>query len=327
MDSKSDIFLDESIELDENAIPYGNFKVLSIEEKKIYSKKFRQIAQNVRNVDLESNPIPVVVKKMTENVIGQNETLTQVGVNEMLTHDAKVLHQSFQKSYHMIKRFNTECKFDKRDFNNKLARRLAGISRIDETTTESSIIRLRPKQLVNIGIKCRRILNHVPAVTRTFITPENHKKKVIVRRPRQTQPTVATQPTRVDSSNMNNKEDESERRLRLIHKQLKKLQLRNVSGTPLLQCTVNPTSFGTTVENLFNIAFLARQKMIKIDGSDDPNDEPLVTALRGSNNRNDENESEVEETNRSPIQSVLTFDHETHALLVRNLNITTPALK
>lgn len=328
MDERDNHFLDDMDELDENEIPDGNFKILSAEEKKLWSKKFRQMAENVRNVDLEGNSIPVVVKKMRDNVIGQNETLNQVGVNEMLTHDAKVLNQTFQKSFHMIKRFNTECKFDKHNYNSRLARFLAGNTRLNETSNENPVIRIRPKQLIKIGLKCQHIMHHVSPLTRTFLTPENHKKKTIVRRPRQTQSSVATQPTRVDSSNMNNKEDESEKRLRQIHNQLHKLQIKNVSGTPILQCTVNPNSFGATVENLFNIAFLARQKMIKIESSDDPNGEPFVTALKTSSNRNAEDEDEEDKKdNRPPVQSVLTFDHDTYELLIKNLHITKPALK
>lgn len=329
MTERANHFVDETEGFDENDIPDGNWKVLSAEEKKIWSKKFRQHSDNVRNVDLEANPIPVVVQKMRDNVMEQNETLSQVGVNEMLTQDAKVLHQTFQKSYNMIKRFNLECKFDKRNFNNRLARRFAGSARIDITTTENSGIRIRPKQIFNIGIKCSRILHHVPTLIRTFLTPENHKKKTIVRRPRTTQSTVTTQPTRVDSSNMNNQEDESEKRLRQIHKRLHKLQLKNETGTPLLQSTINPTSFGTTVENLFNIAFLARQKKIKIESSNpnDPNDEPIVTALKSSIRNDDDEDEEAEEANNPPIQSVMTFDYETYVSLKKNLNITENALK
>lgn len=300
-----------------------NFRVLSVQEKKECIKKFRQNRDKVRNVDLDGNPIPVVVDQMRDNVVAQNETLKEVGVNELLTHDAKVLNMTFQKSYDMVKKFNTEFKFDKRDFNKLLGQMMSGRTRIDNTTYADSASRIRPKHLIKISKMCRRMMHSVPAVIPSFLTPENHKTRTVVRRPRQAQPTVATQPKRVDSSNMKNVEDASEKRLRKIHEKLTKLQKRNKSGTPLLQSLVHPESFGRTVENFFNIAFLARQKLVKIEPDLNlPDDEPIVTAMKAR----DEDEVDLEEEGRKSIQSVLTLDHETYRLIVENLGIAHPAI-
>lgn len=303
----------------------GNFRVLSLEEKKACIKKFRQNRDKVREVDLDGNPIPVVVDKMRANVVGQNETLEEVGVNELLTHDAKVLSLTFHKSYDMVKKFNTEFKFDKRDFNKLLGQMVSGAGRIDNAESASPF---RPKHLVKISKMCQHIMHAVPTVIPSFLTPENHIRKTIVRRPRQTQSSVATQPKRVDSTNMKNVEDESEKRMRKIHEKLEKLQRRNKSGTPLLQSIIDPTSFGKTVENFFNIAFLARQKRIKIEPDLNlPDDEPIVTALGAQNVDDDEEEGEAAvDTSHKAIQSVLTLDHETFQLLVKNLGITQPAV-
>ena len=65
-------------------------------------------------------------------------------------------------------------------------------------------------------------------MVRPFLALENRpeKKARVVRTKDKTQAT-ATQPTKYDASNMDNGEDESEKRLRYIHTKLCKLQKHN----------------------------------------------------------------------------------------------------
>src|SRR5699024_3260318 len=191
---------------------------------------------------------------------------------------------------------------------------------------------IRFEMLFPTGLAYSRIHHHVPSMARTFLAPEGRpeKKTPPKRTQRQTQTAQATQPTKYDASNMANEEDESEKRLRHIHKRFFKLQKNNVTGTPLIQSAVNPESFSTTVENFFNIAFLARQKWIKIDVPDDPDEptpEPVVKAYprksdkkAGQEQPQEEEEADEDDNDpRPPVQSVLTFDYETYEALIKNL--------
>lgn len=313
----------------------SELKILTAEEKKKFTEKYRKNYEALKNMDLEDGEFSESVIQMKTHVDKQNQVLEEVGVNELLTHDAKCIALSSEMSLNLVRKFNTESKFDKREFIQRLRQRALNTSRqfgVPANRSQGGSTRwIRFDQLFGIGLAYNKVQHQVPMMLRSFIEPEEKPdKKTAVRTKSAKVQSLMTQPEKVDSTNMTNEEDESEKRLRTIHNSLLKLQKRNPS-IPLIQGSVNPNSFSTTVENFFNMAFLARQKLIKIENGDEENDfEPLVKALPNPANQEEGAEEiaqEEPEENQQMVQSVLTLDFETYEALITNLEITRAALK
>ena len=340
MDTTSDVDMDNLNEDD------GNIKIPTFAQKKMIAKKFGKLIQNIKDIDFNEDDIIEQLDKMAENTNIQNDYLKENGVNEMMIHDAQCMAVSSQMAYTLVKKYNPESKFNRREFLRLLRQRLLINSKKAGIAIPLGKNPIRFEHLFPTGLALNRIHHHVLPMVRSFIPPENcpEKKVRVVRKKVKPPATLATQPTKYDASNMANEEDESEKRLRHIHTKLYKLQRHNPNGVPLMQSAIDPESFAITTENFFNIAFLARQKKIQIDlpapdDDDDTDDspDPIVKIFKDGTLTQDsaastqgpvpsqEQPEEEEDINRPAVQSILTFDFDTYEALISNLDISRSA--
>lgn len=289
-------------------------KRLNDDEKRKANRDLRDIHKDLKVDDLDFH---VMVNKLSDSVAKQNDWLQTYGVNELLPIDAKYFNLNTEQSYKLVKKFNTTSKFETREFLKRLRQQLVRNSR-QSCFTASTCQRISFLHLHDTGLAFNNLHHSVPPIEMGFrpdtVAPVLSQR---TRSQRTTQNTQATQPTQYDSTSMMNNTDESDKRLNYICTTLKKLERRNNDGVPFLQASINPKSFSATVENMFNIAFLARQSLIKIFNDDEDSAEPMIRTVEDGNSQSES----------SDTQSVLSLDVHSYRQLIDKLEISKSAFK
>lgn len=292
-------------------------KMLNEDQKRKALEKYRQLYNNIKDIDSDGE-FNVLLNNLSNSLRDQDDCLQEFGVNELISMDAKSVALTSELSFCLVKKFNTSNKFDNKEFIHRLKRQvLRNFSKVNTNSIAD------PKQrslsfynLYATGLAFNNLHYQTPAITNAY--KPNYEAPVPTQRSRSqrtTQTTQKSQPTQYDSTNMKDL-DESDKRLNYIFSTLKKLEKRNDDAVPFLQASFNAQNFSTTVENMFNMAFLARQSLIKIF-NDEESIEPVVRTLENDSSQNNSND----------IQSVLSLDIKTYKQLLEKLEITRSVFK
>jgi len=317
----------DSFQEPDDGVDEANFRILSATEKQEAIGIYRKVMDKVKKVDPKEEEFGQMIDKMTNHVNNQNAALQQVGVNELMTMDARTIAISSELSYSIVKKFHSESKFDYQEFLRLLRQRVLKHSRkqglkVNNEIPNDKSCKIRYEQMAGTGIAYSKIHYQMPCLNRPFKQPIQDVPPAVSKERRKitrTSPTQTSQPTQYDASNMANEADESEKRLKFIHHKLKRLE-RQQDHLPFIQVALNPTSFGTTVENFFHFAFLARQQKITLIESDN-GVEPWVHTIE----EQEPTTTEKQNDNCLSTQSILSFDQESYHAMIETLGITRPA--
>lgn len=334
---------------------------LNDETRREAKAAFGKILNEIRCIDSTKHDLIPMTEKLNSCLHHENNCLSRFGINELLPMDAKNMAFVAEQSINVVRKFTIVKKFDKHEFRRQLRKRL--LQNCLHTNYFDNIDPMKRIQLIHLyptGIQFDDHYHYqAPCLMPTFTTDENIIPSTKQRRIQQQEQTrtklpsgVATQPTQQKQSNDMNNVDESDKRLEYIYKTLKKLEKKSNDGVPFFQAILNPNDFATTIENMFNLAFLARQSRVIIndqnddyDGGDDDDDnddggEPLIfTKERNDENNHNANDGDDDENhlatemnnkipmNKEPKQSPLSFDMKTYHQLLDKLSIIRPAIK
>ncbi|KAF7492960.1 hypothetical protein SSS_05603 [Sarcoptes scabiei] len=305
--------------------------------------EYNRIYQETKSIDKEELELKEMLMRLNTSVNKENSCLSKFGINELLMLDAKNISLTSELGHELAKKVEVTEKFDAKHFRRKL--RIALINNM----IRSNLGEIDPSkrlQLIHLyptGRKYRNLFYSPPSISKHFrydsIQNEPTTKSQRAVSQRKKFPTgQSTQPTQYDSKNLNNI-DESQKRLEHIYRSLRKLESKNDGTVPFLQASLNPDNFATTVENIFNIAFLVRQSKIVIDLDENDCEEASIEDLEpiiqtkepeqdnneGINVSNDQNSTS--KSKKSDIQSIFSFDMETYQKLIDKFEINRTAIK
>ena len=342
----------------QSQLPSIQTKSLDAETRRKAKAAYGKVFNEIRSINTDKND-KNIVKKLKSCLQEEDNCLSKFGINELLSMDAKNMAAVSEQTINVVKKITVVKKFNKHDYRRSLRLRLLRncqtISNSIDPTKQLQLVHLYPT-----GKQFNHIHHLTPAIIPSFSNDFDDENLTTNVKQRNTQtrhklPTgEATQPEQKQSNEMNNV-DKSDKRLKHIYKSLKKLERKNENGVPFFQALLHPNDFATTIENIFNLAFLARQSRAIIDNQDDNGGggggggfEPLIITKERSStdddNGDDENFIDDHDTyqqqqqqsstemmkipnDKEPIQSALSFDMETYNYLLNSLSIIRPAIK
>lgn len=330
-------------------------KNLGLEKRKDVEAKYRHVYDETRMFDLNENDPFDVLETLKSTMLKQNDCLVESGVNQTVSYDAINVASTTQNSFRAAKGVNAVAEFNMKVFTKRLQALLVNCSRDagigvpigrQASSTQASMpnYQLLFKHLYAVGLLGRRYhrgSSQIVAGYPSDLPPLPPKaRRVVTKRPTKSQ---CTQPTQFDLKSAKENVDESDQRLNYIFDRLQKMELRNPEGVPMLQAAINPGSFSTTIENFFNMSFLARHEMVEIE---DAMDEQMATdqpttgfditdfdALLKTKVKKDVPDDEEgggggnnNESSRASVQSVLSFSTSAFIKLKEALEIDQVAL-
>lgn len=304
-----------------------NIKVLKDGLRKQAIAEYGQIYRETRSIDKDKHCFNEILDQLQSSIKKENICLSKFGVNELLSMDAKNIALASELTVDLVKKFEVIGKFNLKDYLKKLKQNII------ENIFKSNMGEIDPNkrlQLIHLyptGKLYRNYHYSAPSIPK-FFKKNYESNETAVKERRSTQRKTlpsgeSTKPTQCDSSNMNNV-DESDKRLEYIYKSLKKLERRN-GQVPIFQAIINPNDFGLSVENIFNVAFLAKQSRIIIDSIEDEV-EPIIMTKEPDDEIEEDTANETDNQKQS-VQSIFSFDMDTYEQLVKNIEIDRPAFK
>lgn len=301
-------------------------KVLTEKSRKQAMMDYGRIYHETKDLHQSKLDFEATLDKLKQNIENENNVFSKYGINETLALDAKNLALTSEVTLELAKKLQIVDKFNSRKFVTKLKKRIL------TNAVNSNFCEIDPSRRLKLIhlYPTSKFYNHlyysVPSFGKNFKTDFDPSKRVR-RAPRNVAKLPKGQaicPSQYDTKKMNSV-DESDRRLEHIFKTVKKLERSNNGSVPFLQASFNPDNFSLTVENIFYMAFLARQARVRIDEGDDEDNEPIIRTKEpddeSSNNESTSNDS------CDNIQSVFSFDMESYKLLIDKLGITGAAIK
>ncbi|KAI2798363.1 hypothetical protein BLOT_015023 [Blomia tropicalis] len=323
-----------------------SWKLLTPDVEQNVIKKYENLRRDIKMIDVDRENFLDIAKKLEQSVSEQNDILSAIGVNEIISVDSNCISETTDVTFSLAKKFNADSKFNMKQLIINLRQSMLN-------DPERSIIdcgkyqnRIIFEDLILLGSAFEGIQSKGPQMNRFFkqaLEQPPAPKAKLARIPR-AKLGSKSQPKQHDIKKLNDV-DESEKRLKYVHKKLYKMTVKNEKSIPLMQATINPNSFPRTIENFFNIAILTQQNQVCIeipDGSIEPSihafnmpkesdtqfseEQPILDDVdedESSDSINDGTNDNVPK--KKAISSILSLDMSLYKNLIHIFDISRPA--
>ena len=287
------------------------------QEKREVRNKIRDIFNRVEESRKEGIKSGDVFSGLLEEA---KQVVTGVKGTHEAIEDAKMFHALCQFVREMSEDTNTNEKNFSIDEYTEMIGRNYNASRDNKND-----LRMTKNQFISLGKRYSSKFARVPAFT--FILGaidtelgEQKKRKPREKRPERERP-VATKTAIVSRSQA----DGQQRTSKLVESTRKILEKRyshnNKRPVDYFKFVIDPDSFGNTVENMFHVSFLVKQRVVEL-GISEKVGLPILTPLSSSSRRAGGDEGESEGKN----QAIISLSFEDWEELKEALEVTSAAI-